>query len=134
MNCKSRLFCGHLSVPAPSLAILLLALPSLGTASEGFRLAGVLECTFFTSDGSVFRNQRLPFEMKVAGKIWHLTNWEEHTNLDGQTNQWIRGSDGTSIYHVFRTDSTIPVDVAIVETGPMPLGGYPSAVIWLAFA
>lgn len=94
----------------------------------GFSVNGVLECKFFRAGGDIFKTQALEFKIRVTGKRWQLTNFE------GATNRWLRGSDGAAVYHVFQQQSAKPVEAGIVEFGPMPSGGYPSAVVWLAYA
>jgi len=95
----------------------------------GYRAEGVLDCSFFASDGYLWRTQLLRFNVKVEGPRWQITNFEKDDQY------WVRGSDGDAIYHVFRDQrSGFADDPGLVEPGPMPWGGYPCAVVWLALA
>lgn len=111
------------------LATVLACTGASASVTDAFYVTGILHCVFYRSSGVNLTNQTLPFEIRVAGHKWQLRDYE----LSGA--HWTRGSDGVHIYHVFQDgEAARPFDAGMVQDGPMPLGGYPSALPWLAFA
>lgn len=112
-----------------SIALLAGASSPVTAAMDGYSVTGKLDCVFYNSNGSVFTNQTLNFEVLVAGEKWQVKSFEESGAF------WVRGCDGDSIYHLFEDGSMErPVNLGLVEDGPMPSSGYASALPWLAFA
>ncbi len=98
---------------------------------QTLELEGALSCSFIKQNGTLFRDQLLPFTMRLDGpNRWSMRN------LEGSQTSWERGCNGTNVFNLF-LDKRLgrpPGLVAFINQGVVPSGSYPGRLPWLAFA